>query len=72
MNSSECTRHLCVGDIIFSDGGAAVADKWSKTIQNKISTIIFIHVLGTSAQCPVKAIKVRVAVRHVHPGSASL
>ena len=37
-NSFDKTRHLCVGDIIFSDSRTIFLIKWSKTIQDHVKT----------------------------------
>ena len=38
VNDFDPTRHLCVGDVIFSDAGATFLIKWSKTIQDRVSS----------------------------------
>ena len=54
----DVTRHLCVGDIIFSFTGATIVVKWSKTIQDRVSTAtVVIPYLSNSPLCPVAAIK---------------
>ena len=54
----DVTRHLCVGDIIFSFTGATIVVKWSITIQDRVSTAtVVIPYLGNSPLCPVSAIK---------------
>ena len=64
VNGFDFTRHLCVGDIIFSDVGAKVIVKWSKTIQDRVSsTTVNIPSLGASALCPTTALKSMLAAR---------
>ena len=54
----DVTRHLCVGDVIFSFTGTTIVVKWSKTIQDRISTAtVVIPCLGNSPLCPVSAIR---------------
>ena len=52
------SRHLCVGDLIFSDQAIVVVLKWSKTMQGRarIATIS-ISALGHSRLCPWTALK---------------
>ena len=53
LNAFDPTRHLCVGDVIFSDAGATVIIKWSKIMQDQVtSTTVTIPSLGASALCP--------------------
>ena len=51
-------RHLCRADIVFSDKGAVIIVKWSKTLQNRrnIATIN-IPCLNSSQLCPDSALK---------------
>ena len=64
MNAFDSTRHLCVGDVIFSDAGATVIIKWSKTIQDRVSsTTVNIPSLGASALCPISALTSMLAHR---------
>ena len=52
------TRHLCVGGVMLSFTGATIVVKWSKTIQDRISTAtVVIPCLGNSPLCPVSAIR---------------
>ena len=52
------TRHISRGDIIFSQTGATIIIKWSKTIQNRTDIrTIAIPALGKSPLCPIAAIK---------------
>ena len=68
VSGFDFTRHLCVGDVIFSDAGATVTVKWSKTIQDRVSsTTVNIPSLGASALCPTTALKYMLASRQVHP-----
>ena len=58
----DVTRHLCVGDVIFSSTGATIVVKWSKTIQDRISTAtVVIPYLVKSPLCPVSAIRTMLA-----------
>ena len=58
VNGFDATRHLCTGDVIFSDAGATVIIKWSKTIQDRVSsTTVNIPSLGASALCPITALR---------------
>ena len=47
------TRHLCVGDIIFSRQGAVTVVKWRKTLQDRCK-VAFVSLpnLGGSVLCP--------------------
>ena len=68
VNGFDSTRHLCVGDVILSDAGATVIIKWSKTIQDRVSsTTVNIPSLGASALCPIRALRSMLASRQVHP-----
>ena len=61
------TRHISRGDIIFSQTGATIIIKWSKTIQNrKDIRTISIPALGKSPLCPIAAIT---NLLHTYPGS---
>ena len=61
------TRHISRGDIIFSQIGATIIIKWSKTIQNRKDVCtISIPALGTSPLCPIAAIT---RLLHTYPGS---
>ena len=63
------TRQLARGDVIFTDHGANVIVKWSKTIQNRTDIhTIPIPILGDSILCPYKA--VRQLLLHI-PGSSN-
>ena len=54
----DVTRHSCVGDVIFSFTGTIIVVKWSKTIQDRVSTAtVVIPYLGNSPLCPVSAIR---------------
>ena len=54
----DCTRHLCRGDVMFTDRGATILNKWSKTLQDRrqVQTIV-IPSLGSSPICPVTLLK---------------
>ena len=68
VNGFDSTRQLCVGDVIFSDAGATVIIKWSKTIQDRVSsTTVNIPSLGASALSPIRALRSMLASRQVHP-----
>ena len=61
------TRHISRGDLIFSQTGATIIIKWSKTIQNrKDIRTISILALGRSPLCPIAAIT---NLLHTYPGS---
>ena len=52
------TRHMARGDVIFTQCGATVIIKWSKTIQDRKETrTINIPYLGHSEICPIVALK---------------
>ena len=54
----DITRHMARGDIIFTQAGATVIIKWSKTIQDRKTTrTIAIPDLGRSDCCPIQALK---------------
>ena len=60
----DITRDLCVGDVIFSLTGATIVVKWSKAIQDRISTAtVVIPYLGNSPLFPVSAIKAMLSMR---------
>ena len=65
----DITRQLCRGDVLFSDSGATVLLKWSKTLQNRseVRTIV-IPYLGLSPLCPCTLIK---HMLHVIPGTSN-
>ena len=68
VNAFDSTRHLCVGDVIFSDAGATVIIKWSKTIQDQVSsTTVSIPSLGASALCPMRALASMLDYRQASP-----
>ena len=51
------TRHLARGDFIKSAEGAILLLKWSKTLQDRKTTVtIPLPSLGTSPLCPIKAL----------------
>ena len=61
------TRHMAQGDVIFTQSGATVIIKWSKTIQDRKETrTINIPYLGHSEICPIVALKTMLC--HI-PGS---
>ena len=66
--SFDVSRHLCRGDIFFSEMGATVLLKCSKTLQdrNKIR-IIVIWALGETAICLVAAMKRILATHQLGP-----
>ena len=41
MTAFYVSRHLYVGDVIFSDAGATIIVKWSKITQDRVSSTIF-------------------------------
>ena len=50
VNTFDKTRHLCVGDVIFSNYRAVFLIKWSKTFQDRVkATTLDIQSLGSSA-----------------------
>ena len=52
------SRHLCVGDLIFSDQAVVVVLKWSKTLQDRVKVAtISISALGQSKLCPWRALR---------------
>ena len=55
------TRHLARGDFIRSGEGAVLLLNWSKTIQDRKSTVtIPLPSLGNSPLCPIKAINLMI------------
>ena len=54
----DASRHLCTGDLIFSEQAIVVVLKWSKTLQDraKVATIS-ISALGQSKLCPWRALR---------------
>ena len=58
IKTFDVSRHLCRGDILFSQTSATVLIKWSKTIQNRqeIKTIV-VPSLQNSSICPVQAVQ---------------
>ena len=70
INSFDPSRQLARGDIIFSELGATIVVKWSKTIQNRknIHTIA-IPSLGKSPLCPSRALQALLAVAPGHNNS---
>ena len=66
MCCCDASRHLCGGDNIFSDAGASILIKWSKTLQNRVSTTTtVIPSSGDSAFCPIRALRSMLAARQV-------
>ena len=58
MKTFDKSRHLCVGDVIFADQRAVIVVKWSKTLQDRVkTTTVDVPCLGSSALCPVTALK---------------
>ena len=59
----DITRQLCRGDIFFSDTGATVLLKWSKTLQDRreVRTIVVLD-LGDSPLCPCTLLKTMLKV----------
>ena len=52
------TRHLCVGDIIFSQQNAVAVVKWTKTLQDRCKVAsVSLPNLGASLLCPIAALK---------------
>ena len=70
ISSFDPSRQLARGDIIFSELGATIVVKWSKTIQNRkdIHTIA-IPSLGRSPLCPSRALQALLAVAPAHNNS---
>ena len=55
----DITRHLTRGDVIFGQHLCTVLMKWSKTMQDhRETTTTAIPALGSSALCPVMALKI--------------
>ena len=70
VNSFDKTRHLCAGDVIFTDTRAVILIKWSKTLQDHVkTTTVDIPILGDSALCPVKALRVMLGIFPSTPDS---
>ena len=66
--SFDVSRHLCKGDIFFSDVGATVLLKWSKTLQDRTETkTIAIPALGNSVICPTTAMRAMLQHRPDNP-----
>ena len=65
------TRHLCRGDIIFSQDAVIIVVKWSKTLHDrqKVATIA-VPYLGESPLCPVMAIKSLLEVTPSSPNNS--
>ena len=58
VNTFDKTRQLARGDVIFTEDGALILIKWSKTIQDRKNfATIAIPDLGSSSLCPIKALK---------------
>ena len=65
------SRYVCKGDIFFSDLGATVLIKWSKTLQDRTETrIIAIPALGNSVICPITAMKAMLHHRTGNPNDS--
>ena len=65
INTFDNTRHLARGDVIFSQDGALILIKWSKTIQDRKNfATIAIPDLGASSLCPIKALRL---MFHLYP-----
>ena len=66
IKTFDVSRHLCRGDIFFSQTTATILIKWSKTIQNRqeIKTIV-IPLLHNSPICPAQAVQQMLAL---YPG----
>ena len=65
----DITRQLCRGDVFFSNLGATVLLKWSKTLQNRseVRTIV-IPDLGLSPLCPCTLLK---HMLYIIPGTSN-
>ena len=65
----DVTRQLCRGDIFFSNTGATILLKWSKTLQirREVRTIV-IPDLGDSPSCPCTLLK---AMLRAIPGDSN-
>ena len=58
LTTFDRTRHLCIGDIIFSDQGAVIVVKWTKTLQDRCKVAsVSLPNLGASVLCPIAALK---------------
>ena len=63
----DVSRHLCIGDVFFSEMGATVLIKWSKTLQDRTETrTIAIPALGPSVICLITAMKAMLRHRSIH------
>ena len=63
--SFDSTRHLSVGDILFSHNAAIVIVKWAKALQGRVNIAsISITVLGFSYLCPVVVLSAMLGHRH--------
>ena len=52
------SRHLCKGDITFSQSGAVVVVKWTKTLQDRCKVAsVSLPNLGASPLCPIADLK---------------
>ena len=52
------SRHLCKGDVIFSQSGAVVVVKWTQTLQDRCKVAsVSLPNLGASPLCPIAALK---------------
>ena len=64
------SRHLCVGDVVFAFQRAVIVVKWSKTRQDRVkTTTVDIPFLGSSALCPISALKQMLSQYPSHPDS---
>ena len=58
IKTFDVSRQLCIGDMYFSQQGATILIKWSKTIQNRQDIrMIVISLLQGSPLCPVQAVR---------------
>ena len=64
------SRHLCVGDLVFASQRDVIIVKWSKTLQDRVkTTTVDIPFLGSSALCPITALKQMLAKYPSHSDS---
>ena len=64
------SRHLCVGDVVFAFQRAVIVVKWSETLQDRVkTTTVDIPFLGSSALCPISALKQMLSQYPSHPDS---
>ena len=70
VNTFDNTRQLARGDVIFTEDGALIIIKWSKTMKDRKNfATIAIPDLGASPLCPIKALKLMFHVFPAHEDS---